>query len=136
MKNFQITLFILIVTSQFLFSQNTIHVSENATEMNTGLSWNDAFVDLQDFDRMDMTSNTIEREIVIFEVYPNPSSTFLKLSKEHIADSFCIFDSKGRRITCNGLEKEIEVEFLESGMYILSLFRKGNFVGRTRFIKQ
>ena len=86
-------------------------------------------------DGMDITSNTANQKIIDFEIYPNPSSSLIKLSTLVTNGSYCIFDINGRKIMCQTLESQIDISSLENAMYIITLFEIGEYRGKSRFIK-
>ena len=75
-----------------------------------------------------------------FDVYPNPASETLKFSNLVSAEEFSIYNLQGQLINSGDLslklEEQIDVSYLETGMYLIEIRNSGNEQFLSRFIKQ
>ena len=82
--------------------------------------------------------NTSETEMKkAIEIYPNPFSDRIKISRPELVKSLQVLDVSGRIIkTIDNLSKEIHLGDLKSGLYILNLNMKDGTQKQTKVIKQ
>ncbi|MFZ4799865.1 MAG: T9SS type A sorting domain-containing protein [Bacteroidia bacterium] len=69
-------------------------------------------------------------------IYPNPASSKLFIENLNLKNSsYVITDISGREIKKDNLQTEINIEDLQQGMYIISLYNKKELLGRKKFVK-
>ena len=86
-----------------------------------------------------ITTNTSDNYVFekSIEVYPNPTSSVLKIKTSDMVDNLKVMDLLGRTyLVEDGNKKEISVQSRSPGIYILSVsfFEKGT--SYVRFLKQ
>lgn len=69
-------------------------------------------------------------------IYPNPASSKLFVENLNLKNnSYIITDISGREIKKDNLSDEINIEVLQLGMYIISLYNQNELIGRKKFVK-
>ena len=81
---------------------------------------------------------TEERELVEFNLYPNPSSDIISITNSGTprVDSYKILDIQGRFVQQNRFTNSISVSQLETGTYLIQLFSDNELVGIEKFVKE
>lgn len=72
-------------------------------------------------------------------VYPNPASSYLKLSNIDNVNKVEIYNILGQNIktvSVSNLNEEISVAELQSGTYFLKIYTNDNFTSKLKFVKQ
>ena len=69
-------------------------------------------------------------------IYPNPVKDVLKLSSNYEINRIDVFDINGKQVFTESLhQNEINMEFLENGIYLMKLYTKDGNIGVKKFIK-
>jgi hypothetical protein len=70
-------------------------------------------------------------------IYPNPASSKLFVENLNLKNSsYVITDISGREIKKDNLSAEINIEYLQKGLYIICLYTNNEQKGRLKFVKQ
>jgi len=93
------------------------------------------FIQMNNFANLKSVSvNDFEQTKI--NIYPNPASSTLFVENLNLKNnSYIITDISGREIKKDNLSDEINIEVLQLGMYIISLYNQNELIGRKKFVK-
>jgi len=72
--------------------------------------------------------------VLNISLYPNPASTSIQIETDEIISCIEIFSISGKRIIITN-EKQIDVQSLQAGCYLIKVNTRNNAVWRSRFVK-
>jgi hypothetical protein len=80
------------------------------------------------------STESLTKEDLSINVYPNPTSDFLTFSTNQTIDSYNIFNLAGQSVLTGTNESKVDVSALEKGVYLIELAQ--NDIKQTvKFIK-
>ncbi len=72
-----------------------------------------------------------------FQIYPNPSTTFIKIQSEAIYTSVNIIDVTGKVVkSFSNTPNQVNISFLEKGVYFIQVFDNSTKIKTVKLIKQ
>ncbi|WP_165395995.1 T9SS type A sorting domain-containing protein [Flavobacterium sp. J27] len=116
MKKIKVSLLLAIASSSFVMAQQSVSLDEKKFEMKTIVSEKN----------QDNGEKAKEKVASLGEIkmYPNPASDLVTLQGVKIDDEILILDNKGNTKVQIKAKAEVEIipiDFLESGIYILTI---------------
>lgn len=116
---------------------NTYDGNENQTviELQSWVSsvWESYYREERDFSMASLSTESFENEN--FKVFPNPVTDVLNISSKVKIDKIVLFDIVGKKVMESSTLKEVKVESLRSGIYILKVFSKGEYAEKKIVVK-
>lgn len=83
-------------------------------------------------ERDDRVLNTYSSIAQSLEIYPNPTSNYLRLTENLDLDKMLCFDQTGKLVSeLNSDDEQIDVSHLPNGQYVLLLIKDQIFVSKT-----